>query len=159
MRVNKTIYFIAIASVSAMLASATTFRSAFAEAGSTGGTLGQTDKSVSGERQKQTLPENRLRHKGYHAIQGPPSQTGGSTRSPAKSKTFQNPTIRGVRVNWCMTNTMVGCGETAATTWCRSQGLSHATSFKWTTVSPAYLQGDRDICNGFCGGFTEITCE
>lgn len=53
---NKTIYFIAIASVSAMLASVTTFRSAFAQAGSTGGTIGKTDKSISdgGDQQSST---------------------------------------------------------------------------------------------------------
>jgi len=119
--------------------------SSFAQAGSTGGTLGKTDKSLSGEREDQTRPQ-------------PTPRTTTRTK-PIGPKTFQNPTIRGVGVDWCMTSTASGCGETAATTWCRSQGLTHATSFKWAVASPVYRQGDRDICSGFCGGFTEIICE
>jgi hypothetical protein len=46
--VNITTCLTAIALLSAMFSSATTFRPAFAQAGSTGGTIGKQDKSVSG---------------------------------------------------------------------------------------------------------------
>jgi len=58
-----------------------------------------------------------------------------------------------------MTVNLGGCGDVAAKTFCRSKGFSRAASFKWTLSAPTYRQGDRDICSGNCGAFTEVTCE
>jgi hypothetical protein len=130
---------------------------AFAQAGSTGGTIGKHDKSISGgeeaigtdskpTRKAKREPDGLGRTKPQDELSGTP-------------KTFRNPTLRGVGVDWCMSADMGGCGQVAATTWCRSKGLSKATDFKWKAMSPVYRQGDNNICNGFCGGFTQVTCE
>src|ERR1019366_6164027 len=131
--------------------------SALAQAGSTGGTIGNHDKSISGgteaigtdskpTRKVKREPDGLGRTKPQDKLSGTP-------------KTFRNPTLRGVGVDWCMSADMGGCGQVAATTWCRSKGLSKATDFKWKAMSPVYRQGDNEICKGFCGGFTQVTCE
>jgi hypothetical protein len=130
---------------------------ALAQAGNTGGTIGKQDKSISGGEEANGPDSKRTRHV--------KRASGGLLRKRAQNepsgmpKTFRNPTLRGVGVDWCMSADMGGCGQVAATTWCRSQGLSKATDFKWKTMSPVYRQGDGDICKGFCGGFTQVTCE
>ena len=139
--------------LTAMLASLTVERAALGQAGSAGGTIGKQDKSISGVEEKPVLRKDRSR------IEKPILHTRESTKSPAIPKVFQNPTINGVRVDWCMTSSLGMCGEVAATAWCRSQGLSHATSFKWAVAPPTYRQGERNICNGYCGGFTEVICQ
>lgn len=120
--------------------------SALAQAGSTGGTIGKQDKSISGGVETNGPDSKPARKKPQNERSGAP-------------KTFHTPTLRGVGVDWCMSANMGGCGQVAASTWCRSKGFSKATDFKWGAMSPVYRQGDNDICNGICGGFTQVTCE
>ena len=126
---------------------------AFAQAGSTGGTLGKSNKSVSGSREEshEGSPAQHKEIKRAVRAEIPAKPTGGS-------KTFMNPTIDGAHVNWCMTAQLGGCGQGAADAWCASKGFSHATSFNWVVKSPAISQGDHVLCNGFCGAFTDVTC-
>jgi len=68
--------------------------------------------------------------------------------------------INGARVDWCMTPELgPGCGQSAANAWCTSKGFSRATSFNWIVQSAAFRQGDHTLCNGYCGAFTDVTCE
>jgi|SRR5580704_8593968 hypothetical protein len=129
---------------------------AFAQAGSTGGTLGNTDKSISGERQEPSSQGSARRHKAIKPApraDAPAKPTGGP-------KTFRDPRINGARVDWCMTPELgPGCGQSAANAWCTSKGFSRATSFNWIVQSAAFRQGDHTLCNGYCGAFTDVTCE
>jgi hypothetical protein len=134
-----------IVGISCLIALHVADRAAFAQAGSTGGTLGKTDKSASGgEEQQQTKPRR-------SRIVGP--------------KTFQNPTINGIRVDVCLGKliegiTGTGCYAPAADAWCRSKGLSRAISFTNEMTSPTYRQGEHSICRvATCAAFTEIVCE
>jgi hypothetical protein len=130
--------------------------SALAQAGSIGGTIGKQDKSISGGTETND-PDSKPSRKMNREPDGP-----GSKRPRNESggpRTFYNPTLRGVGVDWCMSANMGGCGQVAASTWCRTKGFSKATDFKWGAMSPVYRQGDNDICNGICGGFTQVTCE
>jgi hypothetical protein len=120
---------------------------AFAQAGSTGGTLGNTDKSISGEREEPRRPEKREeRHQRPQAAQS--------------VKTFLNPSISGVHVDRCW-HFATECDEPAATAWCRSKGLTHAVAWKWENMSDTIGQSDGRRCPtpGACGGFTVIVCE
>jgi hypothetical protein len=129
-------------------------REAFAQAGATGGTLGKTDKSESGEREeapKASAPE--------HKATKPAARAEEPVKAAGGPKTFSDPRINGAHVNWCMTTQLGGCGQEAANTWCESKGFKHATSFHWVVQSPAISQGDRVRCDGFCGAFTQVTCE
>jgi len=127
---------------------------AFAQAGSTGGTLGNTDKSLSGAREE-APQEGGHQHKATK----PAERTDAPAKPTGGPKTFQDPKINGAHVNWCMTAQLGGCGQTAANAWCESKGFSHATSFNWVVKSPAITQGDGVLCDGFCGAFTYVTCE
>jgi hypothetical protein len=143
----------AVAGVCAILLLLGAEPKAFAQAGSTGGTLGNTDKSISGDR-KEAPQESGHQHKTKPAARAdvPAKPAGGP-------KTFQDPRINGAHVNWCMTAQLGGCGQGAANAWCESKGFSHATSFNWVVKSPAISQGDHVLCDGFCGSFTYVTCE
>ena len=55
---QRTIQLTAIALLSVMFVSLSAYIPALAQAGSTGGTLGKTNKSVSGEREEETRPTN-----------------------------------------------------------------------------------------------------
>jgi hypothetical protein len=130
---------------------------AFGQAGSTGGTIGKQDKSISGGAEANG-PDTKPTRKVNRAPDGL-SRKRSQDEPSGTPKTFRNPTLRGVGVDWCMSAEMSGCGQVAATTWCRSKGFSKATDFKWKMKSPVYRQGDNEICKGFCGGFTQVTCE
>jgi hypothetical protein len=148
---KSTIRLTALALAFAALASVAASRSGFAQAGATGGQLGKQNKSLSGDR-NEPAP----------APATSPAPSNPPTASPKRSsgpKTFHDPRVNGVRVDWCMTPAMSGCGEGAADAWCKSQGFTHSTDFKWSVAPPTYRLGSRDVCNGFCGGFTEVTCE
>jgi hypothetical protein len=127
---------------------------AFAQAGSTGGTLGNSDKSVSGEREEPPDAGGR-----QHKASKPSERADVPAKPAGGPKKFVDPRINGAHVNWCMTTQLAGCGQTAANAWCESKGFSHATSFNWVVKSPAISQGDHVRCDGFCGAFTDVTCE
>ena len=133
---------------------ASTSISVFAQAGSTGGTLGNTDKSASGGREEASQGSGH-----QHKTIKPAARAGVPAKPAGGPKTFQDPRIGGAHVNWCMTAQLGGCGQPAANAWCESKGFSHATSFHWVVQSPAITQGDHERCDGFCGAFTYVTCE
>jgi hypothetical protein len=147
------IWIIAMSLSIALSASAAS--GAFAQAGSTGGTLGNTDKSISGERHEPPQ-ESAPRHKATK----PAARADAPVKSTGGPKTFQDPRINGARVDWCLTPDLgPGCGQSSANAWCTSKGFSHATSFNWSVQSTAYRQSDHTTCNGYCGAFTDVTCE
>jgi hypothetical protein len=125
---------------------------AFAQAGSTGGTIGKTDKSVSGE-EGSAAPNSAAK----------PRSKGRPSDAPVRSNVFENPTISGIRVDRCMKWGPVGCGEPAANHWCRSKGFQRATSWSGTEVRPTIFQDPQSsvkVCDYFfCGGFTRVVCE
>jgi hypothetical protein len=120
---------------------------AFAQAGSTGGTLGNTDKSISGDREE---PRRSEKHEEHHP----------RLQAVQTQKTFVNPTINGIRVDRCW-HFATECDEPAATAWCRSKGLTHAVQWKWEYLSNTIGQSDGRTCpiSGACGGFSLIVCE
>ena len=120
---------------------------AFGQAGSAGGLIGRTDKSVSGGEETKQPTE-----KPHRAL--PPS---------ARSKIFENPTINNIRVDGCMKWGPVGCGAPAANHWCRSKGFGRATDWSTEKVHPTIFQDPQSsvkVCDYFfCGAFTRIVCE
>jgi len=81
------------------------------------------------------------------------------------SKTFNNPTIEGYRLDWCL-RWGTQCGKSAADAWCsRKMGKADGYAKKWKQAVdigasfPTYVMGDKKICNQqFCDGFQWITC-
>jgi hypothetical protein len=120
---------IAIAVICGWATSFAADQTALAQAGSVGGTIGKTDKSVSGsatDEQNTRKPKAKPRNS--------------VSRPEAKApKACQNPTINGIRVDHCLDPDAHDCDATAATAWCRSKGMSHAVSFNWEPKSPAML--------------------
>jgi hypothetical protein len=134
-----------------MLGSLALGTTAFAQAGSTGGVIGKTDKSVSGE-ERGAEPNKTAK---------PPSKS--QSDAPGRSNVFENPTINGIRVDRCMKWGPVGCGEPAANYWCRSKGFQRAASWSGTEIRPTIFQDPQSsvkVCDYFfCGGFTRVVCE
>jgi hypothetical protein len=120
---------------------------AFAHAGSTGGTIAKTNKSISGGAEAEQPTQ-----KPHRALQQ-------STRS----KIFVNPTINNIRVDGCMKWGPVDCGSPAATHWCRSKGFERATDWSTEKVHPTIFQDPQSsvkVCDYFfCGAFARIACE
>jgi hypothetical protein len=131
---------------------------AFAQAGSIGGTIGKTDKSVSGVEQAEEPRDRKPSAEGRAKAR--PSRHPESARIVGP-KTFQNPAINGIRIDGCLANLIGdGCGTPAADAWCRSKGMSRAISSINDTASPTYRQGDHSICRKQpCSAFAEIVCE
>lgn len=91
------------------------------------------------------------------------------TPAPAPSRptgpqeeTFRFPVHQVYRLNYCLDGEQ-GCGEPAATAWCKSQGFDRAV--RWTqednigALYPTVFIGTGSICDKFlCDGFEEITC-
>jgi hypothetical protein len=125
---------------------------AFGQAGSTGGVIGKTDKSVSGGAQVKPSAE-----KPQRALPQP------APPQPAKSKVFENPTIDGIRVDGCMKWGPVDCGAPAANHWCQSKGFGRATEWDTERVHPTIFQDPQSsvkVCDYFfCGAFTHVVCE
>jgi hypothetical protein len=123
--------------------------SALAQAGSTGGTVGKQDKSMSG---------------GVEAEQPRPKLTRSRALplgADGRQKLFIKPTIHGVRVDRCR-HFGTECDEPAATEWCRSKGFARATAWNWEHVSNTVGQSDGHRCSTgllACGGFSKIACE
>jgi hypothetical protein len=126
-----------------MLASSAMDATAFAQAGATGGTIGKTDKSVSG---------------GGEARE-PAPKVKRAQPQPAKSRIFENPTINNIRVDRCL-RWGTDCGAPAADHWCQSKGFKGATDFSVEIVHPTILQDShRTVCDSFyCGAFKRIVC-
>ena len=123
--------------------------------GSTGGSIGKTDKSISGEGQS-AAPEPRSKPSVRVRDADKKSSTDGDDRG--SPKVYSNPKINGLRVIWCAGESFPGsCGRPAADAWCRSKGLSRSTSFAWDYHSPAILS--RTKCDGVCGALTKVVCE
>lgn len=122
-----------------------TDRIALGQAGSTGGTIGKTDKSSSGGE-----------------ISEPSDHRATRTKEKTKQHAFQNPIVDGQRVDYCLLANARGCGQEAADAWCRRNGLSHATSWKTEKAPEGYKLGDAvTSCNPFAGGcdvFTLVYC-
>jgi len=120
---------------------------AHAQAGSTGGTIGKTEKSISGG--EDTEQPRQEPHR------APPQS--------ARSKIFEKPTINNIRVDGCMKWGPAGCGAPAANHWCRSKGFGRATEWDTERVHPTIFQDPESsvkVCDYFfCGAFTRVACE
>jgi hypothetical protein len=80
----------------------------------------------------------------------------------AATQTFDRPTYRGDRLDWCL-NWGKGCGREAANAYCRSKGFEKATNFSQASNIGARratrLIGTGAVCDqDFCDGFRRITC-
>jgi hypothetical protein len=142
-----------------MLASAAVGATAFAQAGATGGTIGKTDKSVSGGGD-QPAPE--LRSTAPARPRGADKKPSSDEKGTRGQKVFVNPTIKGIRVDGCMKWGPVDCGAPAADHWCRSKGFEHAIEFSTEKVHPTIFQDPQSsvrVCDYFfCGAFNRIVC-
>jgi hypothetical protein len=133
-----------IAVFSALVVIATSSAS-LAQAGSTGGFVGNTDKSVSGGEEPHAP-----------AISKKPQ--------PPTAHIFWRPLINGMPIDHCPKNSDQSCDEPAATAWCRSKGFLRATAWKFESVPRAFRLLDMTTCDTSssrlgCGGFTQIKCE
>jgi hypothetical protein len=147
---------IAIATICALAALVSTDQTALAQAGSTGGTLGKTDKSASGGEESSPSGGRRV---SPAASRHPQRNAEGN----GKQRTYQNPTVDGLRVDYCLGTQSMGCGNPAAGAWCRRNGFSHAIKYKTEKSPTAYRLGDataactgasrcNDACPGILGG-------
>jgi hypothetical protein len=85
------------------------------------------------------------------------------TSAFAESKTFHRPTLKGARVDWCLTWAQ-NCGKAAADNFCRTVGYASAKSWKTDSwLSKTYVVGSNKYCRGSktsrCDGFASITCQ
>ena len=130
-----------------MLACLAASATAFAQAGSTGGSVAKTNKSISGDAEAE--PQRQKSHP--------------APAPAARSKIFENPMIAGIRVDGCMKWGPVDCGAPAANHWCRSQGFERAVEWNTERVHPTIFQDPQSsvkVCDYFfCGAFTHIACQ
>lgn len=73
------------------------------------------------------------------------------------------PKYKGNRLDWCV-DWSVGCGQQAATAFCKSRGFKLAVAFKIApdigAATPTRLIGTGAVCDqNFCDGFSTITCK
>jgi hypothetical protein len=81
------------------------------------------------------------------------------------NKTFNKPTIKGYRLDWCL-HWATQCGKPAADAWCVTKmGKAGGYAMDWKisedigASTPTYVIGDKTICNqSFCDGFRWIKC-
>ena len=81
------------------------------------------------------------------------------------SKTFNNPMIRGYRLDWCL-HWGKQCGKPAANAWCaKKMGKADGYAISWKQATnigastPTYVLGDKKVCGQqFCDGFQWIKC-
>ncbi|WP_419909494.1 hypothetical protein [Hoeflea sp.] len=79
------------------------------------------------------------------------------------SRTFETPSINGVRVDWCK-HFASECGAPAADLFCQQQGYKRATQFAIDPAIgafgiPTVIFGDGQLCRSpICSGFRAITC-
>jgi hypothetical protein len=153
--VNQAAYRALLILVFGIFASFAAGTTAFAQAGSVGGTIGNTDKSISGE--STATPPVVVGNPKHRQRSGEPS------RQDNKQKVFVNPTIDGLPVDRCLTYA-ANCNEPAASAWCRRKGMTHATGWKYENKTHighvvGASAGDHRDCNFGCDGFTEVICE
>ena len=80
----------------------------------------------------------------------------------AETKTFDSPKIGDFRLDWCV-NWGTGCGEPAATAWCKSNDYDHSVDSKPAVdigaATPTKLIATGEVCDqAYCDGFASITC-
>jgi hypothetical protein len=80
----------------------------------------------------------------------------------AANKTFVSPKVGGNRLDWCL-NWGSGCGEPAATAWCKTKGYNKSIDSEEDmdigASSPTRLLSTGAVCDqAYCDGFTFITC-
>jgi hypothetical protein len=77
----------------------------------------------------------------------------------AQTQTFQAPSVRGVRLDWCR-NWGTNCGQAAADLFCREMRFDRAARFAPAPgLGRTLVFGDGRLCEGpQCGGFATITC-
>ena len=80
----------------------------------------------------------------------------------AETKTFVDPKIGPNRLDWCV-NWGTGCGEAAATAWCKSIEYDHAVDSTQAVdigaATPTKLIATGEVCDqAYCDGFASITC-
>jgi hypothetical protein len=80
----------------------------------------------------------------------------------AETKTFVDPKIGPDRLDWCV-NWGAGCGEPAATAWCKANEYDHSVDSKQAVdigaATPTKLIATGEVCDqAYCDGFASITC-
>ncbi len=80
----------------------------------------------------------------------------------AETKAFDSPKLGENRLDWCL-NWGTGCGEEAATAWCKTVGFDKAVDTKQApdigASMPTKLIATGEVCDqSYCDGFTSITC-
>lgn len=71
---------------------------------------------------------------------------------------FVEPRIHGKAVDRCL-NWGENCEQPAADAFCRQKGFSTAAAFEFANMRPTLVVGDDKVCDeGYCQGFTTITC-
>jgi hypothetical protein len=80
----------------------------------------------------------------------------------AETKTFNDPKIGPNRLDWCV-NWGTGCGEPAATAWCKTNEFDHSVDSKQAVdigaATPTKLIATGEVCDqAYCDGFASITC-
>ena len=135
-----------------------------AQAGSAGGTIGKQDKTISGGGEGREEPSERSspRTSPKRIPQFDRSNDANpKTDKAGDPKTFVNPTVNGMRIDWCTSAAGLAgpCGEPSASAWCRMKGLSRAINFKMGIGSSAYRLADHSVCNFSCGQLTLVICE
>lgn len=80
----------------------------------------------------------------------------------AETKTFDSPKLGDNRLDWCE-KWGAGCGEEAATAWCKTVGFDKAVGGKQApdigASTPTKLIATGEVCDqSYCDGFLFITC-
>ena len=80
----------------------------------------------------------------------------------AETITFVDPKIGPDRLDWCV-NWGTGCGEPAATAWCKSNEYDHSVdsiqAVDIGAATPTKLIATGEVCDqAYCDGFASITC-
>jgi len=102
--------------------------------------------------------ETRARRRGLQNCLG----GGGGGGGGPVSRTFHNPRIAGVRLDWCR-RWGRQCGRPAANAFCRRRGYDRASGYRqavdigrWTQTR--IITSGRICARNFCDGFSRITC-
>ncbi|MGA8577510.1 MAG: hypothetical protein WB579_02435 [Bryobacteraceae bacterium] len=83
---------------------------------------------------------------------------GRGERAERDARRFVDPRINGKLVARCL-NWGENCEQPAADNFCRKKGYSAATAFEFDHMRPTLVAGDDKVCDeGYCQGFTTITC-
>lgn len=80
----------------------------------------------------------------------------------AETKTFTDPKIGPNRLDWCV-NWGTGCGEPAATAWCKANEYDRSVDSQQAVdigaATPTKLIATGEVCDqAYCDGFASITC-